>query len=812
MFKPKSLTLLALFSSLTITPADAGEPTTEPILRIETGMHTATISRISVDAAERFLLTSSLDKTLRLWDLHTGDWLKTYRVPIGAGNEGKLYTGAISPDGAWVAGAGYTGDEWDDNYSIYLFNRASGQLITRLSGLENVIAHLCVSKDGQYLGATVGNNGVRIWNAQTWQLIFSDTDYADYSYWCDFDPQNRWVTSSWDGHLRLYSPGADGFALVAKTQAPGGSQPYTAVFSPAGEQIAVGFADSSQINVLNGHDLTFLFAPDTTGIDNSSLNSVAWSVDGNSLYAGGRYYEGSSVPILHWSQAGQGHYTTWQGSSDIIMNIRPLNNGSIVYGAGDPTFAVLDSAGQKIVERKASIADYRGNREGFLIAHDGKTVQFGFEEGGKRPARFSLSEQRLILNPPLDISLTPPDTTSLDITDWKYTYEPKLNGKALSLQQYEFSRSLAIAPDHSKFLLGTEWYLRLFDTNGQQLWRVDTPTAAWGVNISGDGKKAVAAFGDGTIRWYRLDNGQELLAFFPHLDGQRWIAWTPSGYYMSSVDNTDNLIGWHVNNGKEQAASFYPANALYSVLKRPAVVKKILDTLDEDEAVRLANAEKGEGFVAPNIQEALAQFKKQYEVNLEPSGLGKAIIVAAGGEQDRNTLFPYTDEATTAMYRFLHRVGFSDGDIIYMNPRIPVVPFNGYANASRQDFPMRDPKMELHDAFAQAAQGLSAGQQFVLYLHGHARADAVRISQVAETSAEELKNLLAQIPTEVVQIIILDTCYSGSFLDELAGVPNRMVITSADAENLAWSPEETENFSHLLIRELKSGFSVGEAF
>jgi hypothetical protein len=46
-------------------------------------------------------------------------------------------------------------------------------------------------------------------------------------------------------------------------------------------------------------------------------------------------------------------------------------------------------------------------RSDFAISHDGKTVQFGFEEGGKRPARFSLSEQRLILNPPLDISLTP---------------------------------------------------------------------------------------------------------------------------------------------------------------------------------------------------------------------------------------------------------------------------------------------------------------------------------------------------------------------------------------------------------------------
>jgi WD40 repeat protein len=608
MFKQKTLKILALSSFLSITTAHAAEPTTEPILRIETGMHTAKIGRIGVDAAERFLLTASLDKTLRLWDLHTGDLLKTYRVPIGAGNEGKLYSVAISPDGEWVAGAGYTAFEWDKKGSIYLFNRASGQLVQRLSGLENVIQHLCFSQDGQYLGATLfGGNGARVWNTQTWQQVFSDTDYADNSYWCDFDPQNRLVTSSWDGYLRLYSSASDGFSLVAKSDAPGGSEPWTAVFSPAGDKIAVGFADSTNVNLLDGHDLAFLYAPDTTGIDNGSLSSVAWSQDGNSLYAGGLYWGGSSCPVLHWSQAGQGNTTEWQASLNTIMDIRPLQNGRIVYGGSGPTFAVLDNAGNKIVEQEASIADYRDNWDGFLISHDGNTIHFGFEVWGKRPARFSLSEQSLILNPQPDTNLTAPDTSSLYITGWKYTMEPKLNGKALSLEQYEMSRSLAIAPDKSKFLLGAEWNLYLFDTNGQQIWRADVPSVAWGVNISGDGKKAVAAYGDGTIRWYNIDNGEELLAFFPHKDGKRWIAWTVSGYYMSSADNADNLIGWHVNQGKDKEALFTPIGELAATYKRPDIVQKILVTLDEDEAIRLANLEANISTVETHLNQAIYQ-------------------------------------------------------------------------------------------------------------------------------------------------------------------------------------------------------------
>jgi len=812
MFKTK-LIILTFISCLALSSTHANEPSTEPIFRIETGMHTARINRIAVDADERFLLTASDDKTLRLWDLHTGDLLNIYRVPIGAGREGRLDSGAISPDGEWVAGAGWTGVEWDKKNSIYLFNRASGKLVKRLSGLENVIFHLCFSPDGEYLGASLGGaNGIRVWDTYDWNRIFKETDYADSSYWCDFDPQNRLVTSSDDGYLRLYSSTSDGFSLVAKSNAPGGSHPFAAIFSPVVDKIAVGFVDSTNVNILDGHDLAFLYAPETTGIDNGNLGSVAWSQDGNSLYAGGMYQSDSSTIVLHWSQAGQGNYTAWQASTNMIADIRPLKNGRIVYGAADPAFAILDNMGNKIVEQKVSIADYRDNLDGFLISHDGNTIHFCFEYGGERPARFLLLEQKLILNPKQDNNLTASDTTSLNITGWEDNYEPKFNGKTLSLEQYEMSRSLAIAPNKSKFLLGTDWNLYLFDMNGRQIWKVVSPSMAQGVNISGDGKKAVAAFADGIIRWYNIENGEELLAFFPHKEGKRWIAWTPSGYYMSSGDNADNLMGWHVNQGKDKAARFYPAAALHATYKRPDTVKKILETLDEDEAIRLANLEKEEVEAPVTVSRALEPIQEQYEVNLEPSGLGKVIIIAAGGEHEDNTLFPYSNELTTEMYRILYKRGFTDGDIVYMNPYLPIVPANAYVNAARQDFPLRDPKAELQQAFIQVGKELSQGQQFILYLHGHAKPDTLIMNQATSLSAQQLKILMEQIPTDVEQIIILDTCYSGSFMNELGGVKNRIVITSADAETSDWNVK-LGSFSERFFYFVNiSSLSVGEAF
>ena len=86
--------------------------------------------------------------------------------------------------------------------------------------------------------------------------------------------------------------------------------------------------------------------------------------------------------------------------------------------------------------------------------------------------------------------------------------------------------------------------MRLFNSQGQaNLVAADAPDTVWGVNASADGKLVVAAYGDGTIRWHRVSDGEELLTLFMHPDGQRWIAWTPQGYYDASAGADDLSAG-----------------------------------------------------------------------------------------------------------------------------------------------------------------------------------------------------------------------------------------------------------------------------
>jgi len=613
------------------TSVRQGGPPTTPFLRIETGMHTAMIRRIDVDAAERYLVTASDDKTARIWDLASGKLLQVLRPPMGPGYEGKLYAVAISPDGRTVAVGGWTGYEWDRQVSIYLFDRDSGQLTRRITGLPEFIRHLAYSPDGLYLAAALwGKNGIRVYRSSDLAEVGRDTDYGDNSHWVEFDHRGRLVSASYDGYVRLY--GAD-FKLIAKRPAPGGKQPFSARFSPSGDKVAVGFADSTAVNVLSGEDLSFLYAPATQGADNGSLNTVAWSRDGQRLYAGGSYNQsgiapvlrlfrlfrqavlGGSynqsgiVPILTWNQAGRGAATAWPAATNTLMDLRALANGRLAFGTQDPTIGIFDAQGHRVWAKSPTIPDHRGNQEQFRVSQDGSVVEFNFKaqtvpgQWNRRPARLDVTQREFTL-PVAETkadkaSLSPPRTAAPGLEIGGGATEPRLNGQVLPLEPNEPARSLAIAPDNQHFLLGTERSLRLFDRQGQQQWVVPVPGTAWAVNICGNDKLAVAALSDGSIRWYQLDNGKERLAFLPHVDGKRWVMWTPEGFFVASKDG-EQLIGYHLNQGPDRAGEFIKVEQLYAQFYRPDLVARSLQA-DGERAIQAEVARIGD------VREVLGQ-------------------------------------------------------------------------------------------------------------------------------------------------------------------------------------------------------------
>jgi WD40 repeat protein len=181
-------------------------PSQDPILRIETGMHTGVIQRIGVDRQCRLLATGSWDKTVRLWSLPEGRLLRTLRWPIGPGDDGKVYAVAVSPDGRLVAAGGYDA-RWtsQQRHSVYLFDTASGALKARVGNFEDVIHHLAFSPNGRFLAAMLhAGNGLRVIDTERLSEVAADRDYGDVSY--GIDRGNDLVTVAWS---------SDGRQLVA---------------------------------------------------------------------------------------------------------------------------------------------------------------------------------------------------------------------------------------------------------------------------------------------------------------------------------------------------------------------------------------------------------------------------------------------------------------------------------------------------------------------------------------------------------------------------------------------------------------------
>jgi len=275
-------------------------------------------------------------------------------------------------------------------------------------------------------------------------------------------------------------------------------------------------------------------------------------------------------------------------SDSTIIDIQPCGDG-FAFAATDPTFGLLPEQGvaKKLQgPRTANMSAKLGSA--FALSPDAASVRFGLGFGEEKPVLFDLAAASLTDSPRLPPEFLSAKVDGLPVTDWRNNASPKFKGAKLALEEHDITRSLAIRPDVSSFAIGTSWSVRAYEATGKERWKDPVPGEAWGVDFSADGEILAVAYDDGTIRWLRWSDGAELLAFFVEPQTRKWVAWTPSGYYMASAGGED-LIGWHVNRGWTQEADFFPASQFRADYDRPDIVRLVLKTRDEGEAIRQAN-------------------------------------------------------------------------------------------------------------------------------------------------------------------------------------------------------------------------------
>lgn len=581
-----------LAGSFAARPVLAADASTGAFLRIETGGHTARVNRLASDAQGRLIATVSNDKSLRLWARDGGEPLGVLRVPMEAGDEGALYAVALSADGSLAVAAGNTGSSWGDGVTLYLFDVKAQRLKARLPGQPQVLNDLAFSPDGRFVaGAFGGTAGIRVWDSSSFKLVAEDTAYEARVSALAFAPDGRLATASFDGNVRLYD---SNFKPKAKRK-PGKGMPYSVAFSPDGALLAVGYADQAQVDVLAAADLKTRHSAKSTGVTGGSFAAVAW--DGTALVAAGTAtVDGKRNVVRRWADAGKGAYVDTPAARDSVTHLLALPGGGVAFAAADPGWGVIDPAGGLQFARMGDVADYRDIHLGrFGLSDDGLVLEFGMEQGGQRPMRFDVLARSLTPAPDALPGLARPtaEGPGIGIADWRNTRTPKVNGQPVKLDSGEWARSVTVLGRQRRVLLGGEFSLRLLDPTGAELARAEVPAAVWGVVASADGRVAVAALGDGTLRWYALSGGtrplEELAALFPHRDGRRWVLWTPEAFFDHSESGGETLVGFHLNDPKKKGLQWVEFKQVYRVFNAPELVRsKLQQTGQAEIAARLS--------------------------------------------------------------------------------------------------------------------------------------------------------------------------------------------------------------------------------
>ena len=310
------------------------------------------------------------DRTVRLWDINTGE---QKLLPIFSEHTKAIYAIDFSADGRLLA----SGSE--DN-TIRVYDIHTEELLSILPGSQDAVYTVAFAPDNRMptipsntsiLAGGSGDGTIRIWDAGTGNLMYELDKHENSVVELDFSPDgNSLVSASLDRTIQLWDLAGPESSRSTPTQH--NAAVYTVDFSPDGRTVATGSADQLiRVWRTNDRELVHTLRGHTDSI---------WTIElspNDSILASGSL-DGT---VRLWNTRFSTARVTITGHTGGIKALVYAEDNRIrACGTGlDDKLRLWDAGtGRQL----AILQEHRGLTESVAFSKDGKTLVSGGNENG----------------------------------------------------------------------------------------------------------------------------------------------------------------------------------------------------------------------------------------------------------------------------------------------------------------------------------------------------------------------------------------------------------------------------------------------
>ena len=190
------------------------------------------------------LISSSEDRTVRLWDVETRSEIRQFND--GVGQQTKSVD--VSPDGEFLIFG-------SSDRTLKLWEVNSGTLLRTFEGHQDIVLSVAFSPDGQIIASGSADHTVRLWNVSDGSLIKTFVGHTDRIWAIAFHPSGTQLASgAWDGTVRIWNVDESAeqidvpFAVYDR-------QVLSVEFSPDARLLAIGLVNSESDNTIKLWDV-----------------------------------------------------------------------------------------------------------------------------------------------------------------------------------------------------------------------------------------------------------------------------------------------------------------------------------------------------------------------------------------------------------------------------------------------------------------------------------------------------------------------------------------------------------------------------